>query len=277
MAHAKSKLQGSSSNNNDNNSNPSSPPSSARNNTGSDGRPYTDDQVEIVQTILRAKQTGRQAHYRVLGIESNASESDIKKAYRKKSLKVHPDKNSAPQADEAFKAVSLAYATLSDENKRVIYDRYGDEDPDNRGGGRGGMHMRHGGQDVSPEDIFNAFFGHMNGMPGGAGGPGVHFYTNGFGPGMHFQAGGPRGRQRNAQEAGEGDTGFAALLKFLPFLLMLIFSLSGSQQGGGSKYEGQYFTLSVCISSLRPPQNHSQLLNSTLRHSQCQSPLSTRK
>eukprot|EP00977_Amphora_coffeiformis_P018143 scaffold6216_cov149-Amphora_coffeaeformis.AAC.10 len=162
---------------------------------GADGRAYTEEQVKIVQRVLQAKQGGRGAHYRVLNLQSNANEAEIKKAYRKLSLKVHPDKNSAPHADEAFKAVGLAYATLSDPQKRNIYDRYGEEDPDSRGGGGGGgggpfgggrrgggVHMH--GQHVDPEDIFNAFFGGA-GMPGGGG---VHFYSNGFGgPGMHFR------------------------------------------------------------------------------------------
>lgn len=93
---------------------------------GTDGRAYTSDQVAVVRQVLQAKEGGRGAHYRVLGLSENATEADIKKAYRKLSLKVHPDKNSAPHADEAFKAVGLAYATLSDTQKRAIYDRYGD-------------------------------------------------------------------------------------------------------------------------------------------------------
>ena len=59
---------------------------------GSDGRAYTQDQVLIVKKVLSAKKGGRGAHYRVLDITSTATESDIKKAYRKLSLKVHPDK-----------------------------------------------------------------------------------------------------------------------------------------------------------------------------------------
>ena len=59
---------------------------------GSDGRAYTQDQVQIVKKVLSAKEGGRGAHYRVLGISNTATESDIKKAYRKLSLKVHPDK-----------------------------------------------------------------------------------------------------------------------------------------------------------------------------------------
>jgi hypothetical protein len=94
--------------------------------TGECGRNYTDEQVQIVQEVLAAKQGGRGAHYRVLSIPETANETQIKKAYRKLSLKVHPDKNAAPHADEAFKAVGLAYATLSDSQKRHIYDRYGE-------------------------------------------------------------------------------------------------------------------------------------------------------
>ena len=59
---------------------------------GSDGRAYTQDNVLIVKKVLRAKDGGRGAHYRVLDIPSTATENDIKKAYRKLSLKVHPDK-----------------------------------------------------------------------------------------------------------------------------------------------------------------------------------------
>ena len=94
--------------------------------TGECGREYTPDQVKIVERVLTAKQGGRGAHYRVLNIAETATEAQIKTAYRKLSLKVHPDKNAVPQASEAFKAVGLAYATLSDAQKRHIYDRYGE-------------------------------------------------------------------------------------------------------------------------------------------------------
>jgi DnaJ domain len=59
---------------------------------GSDGRAYTNEQVLIVKKVLSSKEGGRGAHYRVLDISNTASENDIKKAYRKLSLKVHPDK-----------------------------------------------------------------------------------------------------------------------------------------------------------------------------------------
>jgi DnaJ family protein B protein 12 len=63
-------------------------------------------------------------------VEKSATEDELKKAYRKISLKLHPDKNRAPQASEAFKKVNAAYACLSDKEKRKIYDMTG-SDPGN--------------------------------------------------------------------------------------------------------------------------------------------------
>ncbi|GKZ00351.1 hypothetical protein MPSEU_000988100 [Mayamaea pseudoterrestris] len=230
-------------------------PTAANTKTGECGREYTPDQVKIVERVLAARQGGRGGHYRVLNITENATDAQIKTAYRKLSLKVHPDKNAAPQASEAFKAVGLAYATLSDTQKRHIYDRYGDEDPDNRsgggggGGGGGGPHMRTAHGDVSPEDIFNMFF---NGM---AGGPGFRVYTSGFGPngGVHFQNGRPQPRQR--QQAGgrpqaQADrTLMQMLFQVLPVLLFALLSFMAQSDGSDSfsgpmPGENKYFSLS---------------------------------
>jgi len=210
---------------------------------------------------LSSKEGGRGAHYRVLGLRSDASEAQIKKAYRKISLKVHPDKNAAPHSDEAFKAVGLAYATLSDPQKRHIYDRYGEEDPDNRGGGvrprGGGVHM--GGQDVSPEEIFNMFFGGGMG-PGMNPGGGFHVYTGGFGPGggIHFaRAGGPRHRAQQQQQRRRGgqagaepeNPGLGVLLQFLPILLIAAMSFlkfnETEMPRGAMPGENKYFSLTV--------------------------------
>ena len=54
-------------------------------------------------------------YYQVLGVTKQASEADLKKAYKKRALKLHPDKNNAPQAEEAFKRVNDAMMTLGDE------------------------------------------------------------------------------------------------------------------------------------------------------------------
>ena len=229
-------------------------------NTGECGRTYTEAQVQIVQQVLRAKEGGRGAHYRVLGIEANCDESQIKKAYRKVALKLHPDKNPAPHADEAFKAVGLAYATLSDSQKRTIYDRYGEEDPDNRGGGGGGgggmrrgpggMHFH--GQDVNPEDIFNMFFG--GGMPPGAGGQGFRVHTSGFGPGFSFGGNPNMGRARAQQQQQHQrqqqaqDGGFGQFLQFLPLLLIMLlsfFNMPGENAAGGATGGSRYYSLTV--------------------------------
>jgi len=66
-------------------------------------------------------------YYKILGISRNSDSSAIKKAYRKLALKVHPDKNKEPDAAEKFKEISEAYEVLSDENKRKIFDEYGEE------------------------------------------------------------------------------------------------------------------------------------------------------
>jgi DnaJ family protein B protein 12 len=61
----------------------------------------------------------------VLGVERNATESDLKKAFKKRAIKVHPDKNPYPKATDAFKKVNAAMACLSDADKRRTYDQVG--------------------------------------------------------------------------------------------------------------------------------------------------------
>jgi DnaJ family protein B protein 12 len=63
----------------------------------------------------------------VLGVEKSASENDLKKAYKRRAMKVHPDKNSAPKATDAFKKVNAAMACLTDADKRRVYDQVGSE------------------------------------------------------------------------------------------------------------------------------------------------------
>lgn len=100
-------------------------------------------------------------YYDLLGVSPSAGENELKKAYRKAALKYHPDKNPSPEAAEKFKELSQAYEILSDDQKREIYDNYGEEGLS--GGGPGGM----GG--MGAEDIFSQFFGGGFGGMGGAG------------------------------------------------------------------------------------------------------------
>src|SRR4051794_41306209 len=79
-------------------------------------------------------------HYKTLGVDKKASQEDIKKAYRKLARKYHPDTNKETGAEERFKAISEAYDTLGDPDKRKKYDRGGSGfaggSPFGRGGGR---------------------------------------------------------------------------------------------------------------------------------------------
>lgn len=108
--------------------------------------------------------------YEILGIAKNASEDEIKKAYRKLAMKYHPDRNpDSKTAEDKFKEVKEAYEMLSDSDKRDAYDRYGHAgvDPNMGGGGRGG----HGGFGDAFGDIFGDIFG---GGGRGRGGPQVY-------------------------------------------------------------------------------------------------------
>ena len=62
-------------------------------------------------------------YYAILGIGRQASDDEIKKAYRKMAVKWHPDKNKAPEAEEKFKDVAMAYEVLKDKKKRELYGK----------------------------------------------------------------------------------------------------------------------------------------------------------
>ncbi|MDE6182455.1 MAG: molecular chaperone DnaJ [Eubacteriales bacterium] len=97
-------------------------------------------------------------YYEVLGVSKGASDSDIKKAYRKLAKKYHPDANpNNAEAEAKFKEASEAYEVLSDEKKRQTYDQFGHSAFDGAGGGAGGFSGGFGGMDMG--DIFESFFG----------------------------------------------------------------------------------------------------------------------
>lgn len=98
-------------------------------------------------------------YYDRLGVSKDASQDEIKRAYRKMSKKYHPDINKEPGAEEKYKEVQEAYETLSDDQKRAAYDQYG-PDGANGFGGQGGFGGFDGGAGFGGfEDIFSSFFG----------------------------------------------------------------------------------------------------------------------
>jgi|TARA_B110000438_G_scaffold147884_1_gene142445 molecular chaperone DnaJ len=119
----------------------------------------------------------KEDYYDLLSVAREASDSEIKKAYRKKAVQYHPDKHKGDKAMEAkFKEVSEAYEVLKDSEKRAAYDRYGHAAFEGGGGGGGGG-FRGGGAHVDPFDMFREVFG------GGGGGGGFSDMFGGGGGG----------------------------------------------------------------------------------------------
>lgn len=126
-------------------------------------------------------------YYKILQVDRNASDDDLKKAYRKLAMKWHPDKNpnNKKEAEAKFKQISEAYEVLSDPQKKVVYDQYGEEGlkgqvPPPDAGGPGGATFFSTGEGPTTfrfnprnaNDIFAEFFGYSSPMFGGMGGGG---------------------------------------------------------------------------------------------------------
>ncbi|KAM7394375.1 hypothetical protein PAMP_021182 [Pampus punctatissimus] len=171
---------------------------------------YNKEQVEGVQRIKRCKD-----YYEVLGVNKEANEDELKKAYRKLALKFHPDKNHAPGATEAFKKIGNAYAVLSNPDKRRQYDLTGGEEPSSPGHTHGGGFDFHRGfeADITPEDLFNMFFG--GGFPSSS----THTFTNGRASYSH-QA---DYRQERTEERGDG--GFSMFIQLMPIVVLILVSI----------------------------------------------------
>ena len=103
-------------------------------------------------------------YYEVLGVARNASEDEVRKAYRKMARQYHPDINKAPEAESRFKEVNEANDVLSDPQKRARYDQFGHASEQMGGAGGAGFEGFAGG---GFQDIFEAFFGGSAGMGGG--------------------------------------------------------------------------------------------------------------
>lgn len=152
--------------------------------------------------------------YNILGIKKNATDDEIKKAYRRLALKYHPDKNKTPQAEERFKEIAEAYEVLSDKKKRDIFDQYGEEGlkggiPGTTGNDAGGAYTYHG----DPRATFAQFFGNADpfGIFFGSGDPSRIFESqtmfmgddDSFHPGAAFRTqsfNAPPNRKRQQQD-----------------------------------------------------------------------------
>lgn len=125
----------------------------------------------------------RKDYYEILGVDRNADEAAIKKAYRKLAKKYHPDTNKGDaQAEEKFKEATEAYAVLSDTEKRKQYDRFGHEDPD-------GSYREYHFEEGEFEDILRNIFGGGFADSGFGGNFGQGYYDQGSFDGNNFSGG----------------------------------------------------------------------------------------
>ncbi|KAM7279395.1 hypothetical protein ACFE04_006529 [Oxalis oulophora] len=175
---------------------------------------YTEEHVHLIKMINR-----NHDYYAVLGVEKSCSVEEIRKAYRKMSLKVHPDKNKAPGSEEAFKKVCKAFKCLSEEDSRMQYDQVGlvDEFESNlqqsyrpRRRRRRTMHNYYE-DEFDPDEIFRSFFGRSE----------VYRASNVYrNRGMSgFQR---EDFQRGGAPTGGGGSNLIILLQILPFLLIFL-------------------------------------------------------
>eukprot|EP01022_Parablepharisma_sp_SALTPOND_P028485 TRINITY_DN71041_c0_g1_i1.p2 TRINITY_DN71041_c0_g1~~TRINITY_DN71041_c0_g1_i1.p2 ORF type:complete len:496 (+),score=42.44 TRINITY_DN71041_c0_g1_i1:2831-4318(+) len=177
---------------------------------------YSNEDARLAADIV-----SKTDYYSILGVAKTATEDEIKKQYKKLALKLHPDKNRAPQAADAFKKLSQACTCLTDKNKRKIYDEQGSEE-----NFRQQYRQRFYEEEIDPEDIFDLLFnGRIN--------PNRRrrrFYHNGnvyhYTENVNRR---PRYYNNEAFDrngaANNGGRGITALLQLMPILLVLLLAL----------------------------------------------------
>lgn len=194
---------------------------------GTNNAPYSQDHVSGIKSIKL--HYSRRQYYKVLGLDKDANDDEIKKAYRKLALKYHPDKCGAPGAEEAFNCIKDSHSLLSNVDQRRIYDQTG-SDPRSRfsgasegssnafsahGPGFGSFTFRRGGGPMTADDLFEQIFAQM------AGG-------NGFNGAFHSSNTNFRRRTRNP-EAQNGPAAVPVhllqLVQLIPLVLVVFFML----------------------------------------------------
>lgn len=174
---------------------------------------FNKEHLEAVKRIKKCKD-----YYEILGVDKDATDSDIRKAYKKLALQLHPDKNKCSGAAEAFKAIGNAVAILTDPGKRKQYDLYGSNEcmQQAQRHTRGGYHeydyTRGFEADITAEELFNMFFG------GGLRNQNV--YT---------RRGGRWQRTENhSQNREQQASGYTIFLQMLPILFLILLSMMSS-------------------------------------------------
>lgn len=204
-----------------------SPPTSTNDDsTPNNTRQRNTEQSEAVRKIKNCKD-----YYEMLGVPKTASDSDLKKAYRKLALQFHPDKNKAAGATDAFKAIGKAFSVLSDAQKRKQYDNYGPESFEPSGGGSSRsystrQHYSHyswNDEEFSADELFNLFFG----------GAGVHAQQARRRQNHHHH----RNPEFTFQSTSSNN--YAALFQLMPILLIIVLSLVSNLMIGDPVYSLQ--------------------------------------
>eukprot|EP00347_Sterkiella_histriomuscorum_P002794 403366774 len=181
---------------------------------------YTQEDVKRCKEIIAKK-----CYYEILSVEKSADENHIKKAYRKLALKFHPDKNRAPQATDAFKKVSQAFACLSDPEKRRMYDQHGTEENFQQ------QYRQQYQEEFDPDDIFRMFFG-------------GNIYTSSFGHGRRHHVNRRQHQFRDEDETGQNQPrqqqspGLQLIFQMAPliFFFLLTFVSNIDNFSSGTQY-----------------------------------------
>lgn len=201
-------------------------------------------------------------YYEVLGVAKNASADEIKKAYRKKAIQYHPDKNPGDkEAEEKFKEAAEAYEVLSNPDKRARYDQFGHAGMSGAAG-NGGPFGGGFGEGMSMDDIFS-MFGDIFGGRGGFG--------SGFGGGFSSHAGGAQRRMHrgtdlrvkvklNLQEIATGVEKKFKLKKYVP---------CSHCHGTGAEGDGGTETCPTCHGSGSVIRNQQTILGTMQTRTTC--------
>lgn len=198
-------------------------------------------------------------YYEILGVSKNATADEIKKAYRKKAIEFHPDKNPGDkQAEEKFKEAAEAYDVLSNDEKRSRYDQFGHAGVSGAAG-NGGPFGGFSGGNMSMDDIFSMFGDIFGGHMGGFGG-----FSGGFGGGSQrpqFRGSDLRVKVKlNLKEISTGVEKKFKLKKYVP---------CSHCHGSGAESDSDIETCSTCKGSGTVIRNQQTILGTMQTRATC--------